>query len=117
METTRPLSVTIAAVLLALASLVNVIIPLFPTELPGFVVYSGAALGVAGLFAAAGLWRLKRWSVVLTIVVALLNILSAAPGLFIAPTTALFVSAIVGCALFALILALVVLPTSLRSYA
>lgn len=117
METSRPLSVTVAAVLLALGSLTNVLIPVFPTELPAFVVYSGVALGVAGLIAAAGLWGLKRWSVVLTIVVVLLNILSAAPGLFIAPTTVLFVSAIVGCAISALILALVVLPSSLRSYA
>jgi hypothetical protein len=38
----RPLPVTVAAVLLALFSLLNVIFPLLPTEgVPAFVVYLG----------------------------------------------------------------------------
>jgi hypothetical protein len=52
----RPLPVTVAAVLLALFSLLNVIFPLLPTEgVPAFVVYLGRLLGVVGLIAAAGL--------------------------------------------------------------
>jgi hypothetical protein len=38
-------------------------------------------LGVAGLVAAAGLWKLKRWNNVwLTVIVFVLGTLSAAPG-------------------------------------
>ena len=120
MNTQRPLSVTIAAVLLALFSVLNLATPLIPaaTEgVPALVIYLGVALGVVGLIAVAGLWALKRWSVALTIIVSLLNILSAAPGFFFAPTTFLFVGAIVTVAVFALIIVLVVLPNSWQAYA
>jgi hypothetical protein len=80
----RPLPVTIAAVLLALLSLAN-LLPLFPEGVPAFVIYLGIVLGVAGLIGAAGLWMLKRWSVWLTIIVSVLNILLAAPGLLYPP--------------------------------
>jgi hypothetical protein len=118
MNTQRPLSVTIAAVLLALFSVLNLAFPLFPTEgIPAFVVYSGVVLGIAGLTAAAGLWMLKRWSMWLTIVVCALGILSAAPGLTEAPTALLRVLATVGVVGSALIILLVVLPNSRRAYA
>lgn len=117
MNTQRPLSVTIAAVLLALFSVLNLAFPLFPMEgIPAFIVYSGVVLGVFGLVAVAGLWTLKRWSTVLTIVVAVLNILSAAPSFAFAPTPELLVSAIVTVVGFALIIVLVVLPASRRAY-
>lgn len=84
---TRPLTVTVAAVLLALLSLVNLLSPLFPSEgVPSFVIYLGVVLGIVGLIAAGGLWVLKGWSVWLTIIVCVLNILSAAPGIAFAPT-------------------------------
>jgi uncharacterized membrane protein len=96
----------------------NLVFPLFPTEgIPVFIVYAGVVLGVFGLVAVAGLWRLKRWSVVLTIIVSVLNILSAAPGFAFAPTPELLVSAIVTVVGFALIIVLVMLPTSRRAYA
>ncbi len=64
MNTQRPLSVTIAAVLLALFSVLNLAFPLFPTEgIPAFVVYSGVVLGIIGLVAVAGLWMLRKWSI------------------------------------------------------
>ena len=117
MNTQRTLSVTIAAVLLALFSVLNLVFPLFPTEgIPAFIVYSGVVLGVFGLVAAAGLWTIKRWSVVLTIIVSMLNILSAAPGFAFALTPELLVSTIVTVVGFALILVLVVLPASRRAY-
>jgi hypothetical protein len=57
---TRPLPLTIAAVLLALFSLANLLSPVMPTEgVPAFVAYLGVALGLA-LFAAARLWTLER---------------------------------------------------------
>ncbi len=117
MNTQRPLAATIAAVLLALLSVLNLAVPLLPTEgMPALVVYSGVALGVAGLVAVAGLWKLKRWSVWLTIVVSVLNILSATPGFAFAPTPEMFVAAIVTVVGFALITVLELLPTSRRAY-
>ena len=114
----RPLPVTVAAVLLALFSLLTLISPwlLAAAEIPAFVVYLGVMLGVAGLLAAAGLWMLKRWSVWLTIVVCVVGILSADPGLTEAPTALLRALATVGVVGSALIILLVVLPNSWRAY-
>jgi peptidoglycan/LPS O-acetylase OafA/YrhL len=118
MNTQRPLSVAIAAILLALLSLPNLIFPLLPSEgVPAFIIYSNVVWGVAGLVAAAGLWMLKRWSMWLTIVLCVLGILSAAPGIGGAPTTFLQVLATTGVVGSALIILLVVLPNSRRAYA
>ena len=113
----RPQSLTVAVVLLVLLSLVNVISPLLPSEgIPAFVIYSSVVLGVVGLIGAAGLWMLKRWGLWLTIVVAVLNILSAAPGLVFAPSTTLFIFALITVVGFAVVLVLAVLPDSRRAY-
>jgi uncharacterized membrane protein (DUF2068 family) len=113
----RPLPVTVAAILLALLSLANLLSPLFPSEgVPTFVIYLSVVLGIVGLIAAAGLWMVKRWSVWLTIIVCVLNILSAAPGIAFAPTPALRVGALFGVIVPALIILLVVLPNSRRAY-
>ena len=114
---TRPLPVTIAAVLLTLFSLLNVVFPLLPTEgVPASVVFLGVALGVVGLLAAAGLWMLKRWAMWPTIVVSVLNLLAAAPGISAAPSALLRVLATVGVVGSALIILLVVLPNSRRAW-
>ena len=90
----RPLAVTVAAILMALFGLANLIGPLLPSEgVPAFVIYLGVVLGIAGLVAAAGLWMLKKWSIWLTIIVSALNLLSAAPGITFAPNAALQVAA------------------------
>jgi len=113
----RPLPVTVAAILLVLFSLANLLTPFLPMEgVPAFVVYLGVALGVAGLLAAAGLWILKRWALWLTIVVSVLNILSAAPGLAFAPNAGLRVGATLTVVGFAVVVLLVVLPNSRRAY-
>ncbi len=118
MNTQRPPSVTIAAVLLALSSVLNLAFPLFPTGgIPQLVVYSGVALGVIGLVAAAGLWRLRKRSIWLTVIVSVLNVLSAAPGLAFAPNSALQAAAAATAIVFVLIVVLVVLPSSRRAYA
>ncbi len=117
MNTQRPLPVAIAAVLLAVLSLPNLIFPLLPTEgVPALVVYSGVVLGVAGLVTAAGLWKLKRWSMWLAIVLCVLAILSASPGLTAASSGLLGVLATVVVAGAALIILLIVLPGSRRAY-
>jgi uncharacterized membrane protein (DUF2068 family) len=85
---------------------------------PEVVLYSGIVLGIVGLVAAVGLWMLKKWSPWLTIVVSVLNILSAAPGVAFAPNAALQVTATVTVVVFALIIVLVVgLPASRRALA
>lgn len=113
---TRPLPVTVAAILLVLLSLPSLVSPLLPTEgIPALVVYSGVVLGFAGLVAAVGLWMLKKWGFWLTIVVSVLNLLSAAPGITEAPNAALQAAAIVTVVVSALIIVLVVIPTSRRA--
>ena len=115
MTTQRPLSVTIAAVLLALVSVLNLAFPLFPEEvIPAFVVYSGVALGVIGLVAAARLWRLRKWSIWLTIIVSVLNVLPA-PGVAAAPCFALQAAATGTVIVISLIAVLVLLPASRRA--
>jgi len=85
---------------------------------PEVVLYSGIVLGIVGLVAAVGLWMLKKWSLWLTIVISVLNILSAAPGVAFAPNAALQVAATVTVVVFALIIVLVVgLPSSRRALA
>ena len=63
MNTQRPLPVTIAAILMALISLVGLPGPLLPgsEEVPPVVIYGGIVLGIVGLIAAVGLWMLKKW--------------------------------------------------------
>jgi uncharacterized membrane protein (DUF2068 family) len=113
----RPLPLSVASVLLALLSLANLLSPAMPSEgVPAFVIYLGVVLGVLGLIGAAGLWMPKRWALWLTIVVCVLNILSAAPGLAFAPTPTLRALATVGVVGFALVILLVVLPNSRRAY-
>ena len=114
---TRPLPVTIAVVLLALLSVANLLSPLMPSEgVPAVVNYLGVVLGVLGLLGAAGLLLLKRWALWLTVVVSVLNILSAAPGLAFAPTPTLRVLATVGVVGFAVVILLAVLPGPRRTY-
>ena len=84
-------------------------------EVPAVVIYGGIVLGVAGLVATVGLWMLKKWGFWLTIVVSVLNVLSAAPGVAFAPGT-LKAFAVVGVVVPAFIIVLVVLPTSRRAF-
>ena len=118
----RPPTVTVAAILLVLLSLLD--FPwlyrlLFPgaVEPPAFVVYSGYVLGIVGLLVAIGLWRLNKWSYWATIVVCVLNFLLGAPGVVFAPGAALKAVIAVGEVVAVLIIMLVVLPSSRRALA
>jgi|SRR5215210_2657658 len=120
MNTQRPQAVTVAAVLLALFSALNIVsilIPAFSDGVPAVVVYGSAVVGLVGLAAAYGLWTLKRWGVWITVVLSVLNVLSAAPGIVFAPTTLLFVTALVTIVAYALIIVLLMMPASRRAYA
>src|SRR5215210_974862 len=115
----RPMPIIVAAVLMVLISLLGLPGPLLPgsEEVPAVVLYGGIVLGIVGLVAAVGLWMLRRWGIWLTIVVSVLNLLSAAPGVAFAPSAALQAAAAVGVAVPALIIVLVVLPSSRRAFA
>ena len=114
----RPQTVSAAAVLLALFSVLNLLFPLFPIEgIPAIAVYLGIVECAAGLLGAAGLWLLRKWGIWLTIIVCVLNIGDAAPGVVFAPNAALQVAATVRFVGFALIIVLIVLPTSRRAFA
>jgi hypothetical protein len=86
-------------------------------EVPALVLYTTVVVGVAGFVGAAGLWMLRRWSLWLTIVVCVLNVLDAAAGVAGAPNAALQVAGTVMVVGFALIIVLVVLPTSRQALA
>jgi hypothetical protein len=115
----RPLPVTVAAIIQALFSLLSLPGPLLPGSegVPAVVLYSGIVLGVAGIVASVGLWMLKKWGFWLTIIVNVLGALSAAPGLVGAPNAALQAAALVGVLISALIIVLVVFPSSQRALA
>src|SRR5215207_7541720 len=118
----RQLPVTVAAILLVLLSLFDFPWPyelLFPgvEEPPAFVIYSGYVLGIVGLVVTVGLWMLKPWSYWATIVVCVLNLLSGAPGVIMAPGAALKAVVAVGEVVAVLIIVLVVLPDSRRALA
>ena len=117
MNTKRPVPVTVAVVLLALLSVLNFISPLLPTDYPTMVLFLGGALGVVGLLAAAGLWQMRRWGLLLTIIVSVLNILLAAPGIFAEPHATGKLLAGVTTVGFALIIVLVMRSNSRRAFA
>jgi hypothetical protein len=120
---TRPLSITVASVLLALLSLMNFPGPWWSLLAgtagppPAFVIYSGIVVGIMGLVAAVGLWTLHPLSLWTTIVVCALNLLLGAPGVVWGPTAAVRAAVGVTEALFVLIIVLVVLPASRRAFA
>ena len=115
----RPEPVTVAAAIQALFSLLSLPGPLLPGSegVPAVVLYSVIVQGGVGLVAPAGLWMLKKWGLWLTIIVNALGALSAAPGVVAAPNAVLQASALVGVLISALIIVLVVLPSSRRALA
>ncbi len=121
----RPQTVTVAAVVLALSSvLFHLAFPLWANavprggeSVPSIVVFLAVAVGVAGLVGAAGLWMLRKWGIWLAIGVCLLSILDTASGVAGAPNAALRVVAAVTLVVFALVIVLVVLPASRRAFA
>jgi|SRR5215212_5656236 uncharacterized membrane protein (DUF2068 family) len=118
----RPLPVTVAAILLVLLSLFDFPWPyelLFPgvEAPPAFLNYLGYVVGIVGIVAAVGLWMLKPWSYWTTIVVCALNFLLGAPGVIFAPGTALKALIAVTEIVAILIIVLVVRPDSRRALA
>jgi hypothetical protein len=86
-------------------------------DYPTIVLFLGIALGVLGLLAAGGLWMLRRWGLLLTIIVSVLNILLAAPWIAVESQATGKLLAGVTAAGFALVLVLVMQPSSRRAFA
>lgn len=91
MNTKRSTAVVSALILLVILGVGHLFVSFAPgaDKIPSVVVYGDVVLGILSLIAAFGLWNLKRWGVVLTFLVAALNIVSAGPGVVVAPNTGL----------------------------
>ncbi len=113
------MSVMVAVVL----SVVNVIgnfvsfaLPTGGETVPTFVIVSSIVLGVAGIPVVVGLWLLRRWGFILTLVVTALNLLSALPGILVGPTTAIKVFSVVAVLISVDIIVLVTRPEARRAH-
>ena len=116
MKPSRPGVLTAAAILLGLVSLLSVATPLLagpPLPVKVFAVVTG----LIGLVAVYGLWKAKRWGMIVAIIISALNALSAAPGLIVQPNIPALTGAGVTVAFSVLIIVLTVLPPARAAYA
>ncbi len=117
----RPSSVTVAAILLALFSLSNAPWPWFALspeaqDAPVFVIFWANVLGILGIAVAVGLWTMKKGGYWATIMVCVINILLNVAWLALVSSAALLAAIAVQIVGFALIAVLVVLPGSRRAF-
>jgi hypothetical protein len=118
---TRPAAVTAAVVLSVIVIIGNVISPALPSgsgdeQVPTFVIVLGVVLGIVGIAAAIGLWQMRKWGMILTVVLMVLNLLSAAPGVAFGPGVGIKIFAAIGVIIPAVVIVLVLLPESRRAY-
>ena len=119
---TRPRTFTIAAVLMLLFSLISIAIetPNLMLGLAAETQYNGdgppfflsllnVVAGAMGVVAAFGVWRMQKWAVVLTIVLAAISILTSLPAILFAPGM-LKLGGVVGVVWAAAIIALLLWP-------
>jgi hypothetical protein len=108
-----------ALALLVLLGLGHLIVPFVPDaeKIPAIVRYGDVALGALSLIAGFGLWRLQQWGMILTIIIAALNIVSAAPGVIAAPNLGLQVVTAVYVALSLVIIVLMIAPSTRKASA
>ena len=100
MNSQRPLPVTIAVILHALLGLAAIFLTIpemtgsvSPDEGPPmFIVVTSLIIGILSLVSAWGAWQGKKWGQISTIVLRALDGLSAAPGIFVAPTPMLSIA-------------------------
>ena len=117
MNTSRPLTLTIATVLLTLVSLFSLTVLLEPTRVPPLFFYTIPVVGVCGLIGAFGLWKMKRWGLLLSSILSALSILWNIPGLFIPRTLGGKAITMGYIAFYILVLALVALPATRKAVA
>ena len=124
MSNQKSLPIGVAVVLQTLLSLGAIVFTLPPVISgvepegpPMFIMVVTLIIGVLGLVSAWGLWQGKRWGMITTIVLRVLDILGSAPGIIFAPTAALQVLSVVGIALSVVVIVLLLLPASRRVFA
>ena len=99
----RSTNYTIAAILQAVLSIINIVgaLVFLPRgaealnnsgDSPPYVVLMLAlVVGVLGLVSAWGVWKTKRWGVILTILLRVVDGMAALPGMIFAPTSLLLI--------------------------
>ncbi len=87
-----------------------------PAVRPPPVTVLGVALGLVGIAAAVGLWLLRRWGMLLSLVVTALNLLASAPGVAFGPAPWIQILAAVAVVACIAIIALVLVPEARRAY-
>ena len=116
MTSSRPGSITSAAVLLGLVSLTgSTVFVVAGPPLPVKVIVVIASL--IGLIATYGLWNAKRWGMILAVIISTVNALTAAPGLIERPNPTATIIAGVVLVLSVLIIVLALLPPARKAYA
>ena len=107
---------TLAAGLCVLNALLNLATSLTP-GIPPPVVMASVLVGLAGLAGAYGVWRLRRWGVIASVIILAITALLAAPGILFAPSAALHALATATVVLDVIAIALLVVPSSRRACA
>jgi hypothetical protein len=110
------MAAVILSVVLVIANFAGFALPSGGETAPMIVVVSSIILGIAGIPAAIGLWLLRRWGYILTLVVTVLNLLGTVPGPFLAPTAAIKVFSVVFGLVSIAILILATRPDARRAY-
>ncbi len=117
----RPVAITVAVVLSALMVIANFASPVLPSgsgddKVPTSVIVIGFVLGVLGIGVAVGLWMLRKWGYIATIVVSAVNLLLAAPGIAFGPGAGVRVLCVLVVLVCAAIIVLVTRPEARRAY-
>lgn len=118
----RPMPVTIAVVLSALLIIGGFASLALPPssgaeKLPTFVnIIIVAILSIVGIAAAVGLWQLRRWGFVSTVILTALDLLSLLVGIAVRPSIGIKILESVGVLVCAAILVLVTRPEARRAY-
>lgn len=119
----RPPTLVAAITLLAYAQLRDLLtltlggMPAGAEVIPQAVIISGYVAALLSLAAIYGLWTMRRWGLVLGLLVAAVGVLGAAPGLAFAPTRELWVSALITVLTGLALIILLALPASRQAFA
>jgi hypothetical protein len=100
-----------------LVAIANIAFIGFPSDdIPTAVLVIGFVLGLAGLPATFGLWRCRRWAMIASVVISVINFLASAPGIVAGPSTGAIVAATAGTIASAATIVLVLLRDARASY-
>ena len=115
--TSRPSTIAWAVWLTVALSVGSLLLPLVPgADVPGFAIVIGGIGSALTLLGVWGLWNLRRWGAVLTVVLTLLNVVASVPPIFEAPSNWIRAAAIIGIPILIAVLVLLLLPVSRRAY-